>query len=93
MSPLRLYTALIGSQRVLTINASDVQEAREALSTLLGDVDALSIRHATADEALAWNASAMEAAASSMRSGESAGLSYGAVDNGAAAAQQLSNLT
>ena len=52
---------LIGNQRVLTINASDVQEAREALSTLLGDVDALSIRHASADEAMAWNASAMEA--------------------------------
>jgi hypothetical protein len=57
---MRLYTAVIGSQRVLTLNASDVQEAREALSTLLGDVAALSIRHASADEALAWNASAME---------------------------------
>ena len=36
-------------------------EAREALSTLLGDVAALSIRHASADEAVAWNASAMDA--------------------------------
>ena len=58
---MRLYTALIGSQRVLTLNAGDVQEAREALSTLLGDVAALSIRHASADEAVAWNASAMDA--------------------------------
>jgi hypothetical protein len=58
---MRLYTAVIGSQRVLTLNASDVHEAREALATLLGDVDALSIRHATTDEALAWNASALEA--------------------------------
>ena len=47
---MRLYTALIGSQRVLTLNAGDVQEAREALSTLLGDVAAFSFPDATLDE-------------------------------------------
>jgi hypothetical protein len=58
---MRLYTAVIGGQRVLTLNSHDVHEAREALATLLGDVAALSIRHATADEAMAWNAAAMDA--------------------------------
>jgi hypothetical protein len=58
---MRLFTLVAGSQRVLTVNASDVQEAMDALSTLLGDVDALTIRNATPDEAMAWNASAMQA--------------------------------
>jgi hypothetical protein len=56
--PMRLFTALAGSQRVVTIN--NPEEALQALSVLLGGMDPLTIRAATADEAMAWNASAME---------------------------------
>jgi hypothetical protein len=58
---LRLYTILIGCQRAMTMNAHTEQEAWDALATLLGDMDALTIRNATVDECLVWNASAIDA--------------------------------
>jgi hypothetical protein len=58
---MRLFTLFAGSQRILTINADDVQEAREALTTLLGSTDGMVVRAASVNECLAWNSSAMTA--------------------------------
>jgi hypothetical protein len=81
-SSVHLYTILSGAQPMVTINAANREEAREALCTLLGDVGALTIRAATAGEALCWNVSAREARSSAHpHAGQptSAGLS---VDHG-----------
>jgi hypothetical protein len=58
---MRLFTLFAGSQRILTINSDDVQEAREALTTLLGSTDGMVVRAASVNECLAWNSSAMTA--------------------------------
>ena len=62
ISTMRLFTGFAGSQRVLTLNATDVQEAKDALTMLgvTGD-GSLIIRRAMPDEAACWRASAMEA--------------------------------
>jgi hypothetical protein len=60
---MRLYTACTGSERVLTVNAHDHEEAREALSVLLGEMGELSIRTAASDEVASWCGSAADAGA------------------------------
>jgi hypothetical protein len=58
---MRLFTALAGSQPMVTINAHDHEEALDALTTLLGEMDGASVRVATPEEALCWNTSATQA--------------------------------
>ena len=58
---MRLYTACTGSERVLTVNADNEQEAKEALSALLGEMDGVSVRVATPEEVLCWDTSATQA--------------------------------
>jgi hypothetical protein len=58
---MRLFTVCADGCRVLTVNAGNEQEAMDALGVLLGNVDWLSVRVASVDECLAWNASALEA--------------------------------
>ena len=58
---MQLFTALAGNQPILTLNADNEQEAKEALSTLLGEVGELTIRTASSDEGDCWRASAMDA--------------------------------
>jgi hypothetical protein len=65
---MRLYTACADGCRVLTVNADNEQEAMEALTTLLGDVDGMRVRAATVEECLAWNTSALEARTTHKRS-------------------------
>jgi hypothetical protein len=58
---MRLFTVCADGRRMLTVNADSEQEAMDALGVLLGNVDWLSVRVASVDECLAWNASALEA--------------------------------
>jgi hypothetical protein len=62
ISTVRLFTACADGCRVLTVNADNQQEAKDALTMLgvTGD-GSLIIRRATPDEAACWCASAIEA--------------------------------